>query len=77
MDDQKERLEQEEAAVKEQTASEPAEQTAQVPAAAPKRTTRCRRKPAVEKTEPAEQTQLTMDQTGAGRRRRTGSGRSC
>ena len=63
MDDQKERLEQEEAAVKEQTASEPAEQTAQVPAAAPKRTTRCRRKPAVEKTEPAEQTQLTMDQT--------------
>lgn len=63
MDDQKERLEQEEAAVKEQTASEPAEQTAQVPAAAPKRTTRCRRKPAAEKTEPAEQTQLTMDQT--------------
>ena len=63
MDDQKERLEQEEAAVKEQTASEPAEQTAQEPAAAPKRTTRCRRKPAVEKTEPAEQTQLTMDQT--------------
>ena len=37
MDDQKERLEQEEAAVKEQTASEPAEQTAQEPAAAPKR----------------------------------------
>ena len=63
MDDQKERLEQEEAAVKEQTASEPAEQTAQVPAAAPKRTTRCRRKPAAEKTEPAEQTQLIMDQT--------------
>mgnify|MGYP004705119911 CR=1 FL=1 len=63
MDDQKERLVQEEAAVKEQTASEPAEQTAQVPAAAPKRTTRCRRKPAAEKTEPAEQTQLTMDQT--------------
>ena len=63
MDDQKERLEQEEAAVKEQTASEPAEQTAQVPAAAPKRTTRRRRKPAAEKTEPAEQTQLTMDQT--------------
>lgn len=63
MDDQKERLEQEEAAVKEQTASEPAEQTAQEPAAAPKRTTRCRRKPAAEKTEPAEQTQLTMDQT--------------
>lgn len=63
MDDQKERLEQEEAAVKEQTASEPAEQTAQVPAAAPKRTTRCRRKPAAEKTEPAEQAQLTMDQT--------------
>ncbi len=63
MDDQKERLEQEEAAVKEQTASEPAEQTAQVPAAAPKRTTRCRRKPAAEKTEPAEHTQLTMDQT--------------
>ena len=63
MDDQKERLEQEEAAVKEQTASEPAEQTAQVPAAAPKRTTRCRRKLAAEKTEPAEQTQLTMDQT--------------
>ena len=63
MDDQKERLEQEEAAVKEQTASEPAEQTAQVPAAAPKRTTRCRRKPAAEKTEPVEQTQLTMDQT--------------
>ena len=63
MDDQKERLEQEEAAVKEQTASEPAEQTAQEPAAAPKRTTRRRRKPAAEKTEPAEQTQLTMDQT--------------
>lgn len=63
MDDQKERLEQEEAAVKEQTASEPAEQTAQVPAAAPKRPTRCRRKPAAEKTEPAEQTQLIMDQT--------------
>ena len=64
MDDQKERLEQEEAAVKEQTASEPAEQTAQEPAATPKRTTRCRRKPAAEKTEPAaEQTQLTMDQT--------------
>ena len=63
MDDQKERLEQEEAAVKEQTASEPAEQTAQVPAAAPKRTTRCRRKPAAEKTEPAEHTQLTIDQT--------------
>lgn len=63
MDDQKERLEQEEAAVKEQTASEPAEQTAQVPAAASKRTTRRRRKPAAEKTEPAEQTQLTMDQT--------------
>lgn len=63
MDDQKERLEQEEAAVKEQTASEPAEQTAQEPAAAPKRTTRCRRKPAAEKTEPAEQTQLIMDQT--------------
>ena len=63
MDDQKERLVQEEAAVKEQTASEPAEQTAQEPAAAPKRTTRCRRKPAAEKTEPAEQTQLTMDQT--------------
>lgn len=64
MDDQKERLEQEEAAVKEQTASEPAEQTAQEPAAASKRTTRCRRKPAAEKTEPAaEQTQLTMDQT--------------
>ena len=64
MDDQKERLEQEEAAVKEQTASEPAEQTAQEPAAVPKRTTRRRRKPAAEKTEPAaEQTQLTMDQT--------------
>ncbi len=63
MDDQKERLEQEEAAVKEQTASELAEQTAQVPAAASKRTTRRRRKPAAEKTEPAEQTQLTMDQT--------------
>ena len=63
MDDQKERLEQEEAAVKEQTASEPAEQTAQEPAAAPKRTTRRRRKLAAEKTEPAEQTQLTMDQT--------------
>ena len=64
MDDQKERLEQEEAAVKEQTASEPAEQTAQEPAAASKRTTRRRRKPAAEKTEPAaEQTQLTMDQT--------------
>ena len=63
MDDQKERLEQEEAAVREQTASEPAEQTAQKPAAAPKRTTRRRRKPAAEKTEPAEQTQLTMDQT--------------
>ena len=64
MDDQKERLEQEEAAVKEQTASEPAEQTAQEPAAALKRTTRRRRKPAAEKTEPAaEQTQLTMDQT--------------
>ena len=63
MDDQKERLEQEEAAVKEQTASEPAEQTAQEPAAAPKRTTRRRRKPAAERTEPAEQTQLTMDQT--------------
>ena len=64
MDDQKERLEQEEAAVKEQTASEPAEQTAQEPAAAPKRTTRRRRKPAAEKTEPAaEQTQLIMDQT--------------
>lgn len=63
MDDQKERLEQEEAAVKEQTASEPAEQTAQEPAAAPKCTTRRRRKPAAEKTEPAEQTQLTMDQT--------------
>lgn len=63
MDDQKERLEQEEAAVKEQTASEPAEQTAPEPAAAPKRTTRRRRKPAAEKTEPAEQTQLTMDQT--------------
>ena len=63
MDDQKERLEQEEAAVKEQTASEPAEQTAQEPAAAPKRTTRRRRNPAAEKTEPAEQTQLTMDQT--------------
>ena len=63
MDDQKERLEQEEAAVKEQTASEPAEQTAQEPAAAPKHTTRRRRKPAAEKTEPAEQTQLTMDQT--------------
>lgn len=63
MDDQKERLEQEEAAVKEQTASEPAEQTAQEPSAAPKRTTRRRRKPAAEKTEPAEQTQLTMDQT--------------
>lgn len=64
MDDQKERLEQEEAAVKEQTASEPAEQTAQEPAAVPKRTTRCRRKPAAEKTEPAaEQIQLTMDQT--------------
>ena len=63
MDDQKERLEQEEAAVKEQTASEPAEQTAQEPAAAPKRTTRRGRKPAAEKTEPAEQTQLTMDQT--------------
>ncbi len=63
MDDQKERLEQEEAAVKEQTASEPAEQTAQVPAAAPKRTTRRRRNPAAEKTEPAEQTQLIMDQT--------------
>ena len=63
MDDQKERLEQEEAAVKEQTASEPAEQTAQEPAAAPKRTTHRRRKPAAEKTEPAEQTQLTMDQT--------------
>lgn len=62
MDDQKERLEQEEAAVKEQTASEPAEQTAQEPAAAPKRTTRRRRKPAAEKTEPAEQTQLTMEQ---------------
>ena len=29
----------------------------------PKRTTRRRRKPAAEKTEPAEQTQLTMDQT--------------
>lgn len=63
MDDQKERFEQEEAAVKEQTASEPAEQTAQEPAAAPKRTTRRRRKPAAEKTEPAEQTQLIMDQT--------------
>ena len=63
MDDQKERLEQEEAAVKEQTASEPAERTAQEPAAVPKRTTRRRRKPAAEKTEPAEQTQLTMDQT--------------
>ena len=63
MDDQKERLEQEEAAVKEQTASEPAEQTAQEPVAVPKRTTRRRRKPAAEKTEPAEQTQLTMDQT--------------
>ena len=64
MDDQKERLEQEEAAVKEQTASEPADQTAQEPAAVPKRTTRRRRKPAAEKTEPAaEQTQLTMDQT--------------
>ena len=63
MDDQKERFEQEEAAVKEQTASEPAEQTAPEPAAAPKRTTRRRRKPAAEKTEPAEQTQLTMDQT--------------
>ena len=63
MDDQKERLEQEEAAVKEQTASKPAEQTAQEPAAAPKRTTRRRRKPAAEKTEPVEQTQLTMDQT--------------
>lgn len=63
MDDQKERLVQEEAAVKEQTASEPAEQTAQEPAAALKRTTRRRRKPAAEKTEPAEQTQLTMDQT--------------
>ena len=63
MDDQKERLEQEEAAVKEQTASEPAEQTAQEPAATPKRTTRRRHKPAAEKTEPAEQTQLTMDQT--------------
>ena len=63
MDDQKERLEQEEAAVKEQTASEPAEQTAQEPTAAPKRPTRRRRKPAAEKTEPAEQTQLTMDQT--------------
>ena len=63
MDDQKERLEQEEAAVKEQTASEPAERTAQEPAAAPKRTTRRRRKPAAEKTEPVEQTQLTMDQT--------------
>ena len=63
MDDQKERLEQEEAAVKEQTASEPAEQTAQVPAAAPKRTTRRRRNPAAEKTEPVKQTQLTMDQT--------------
>ena len=63
MDDQKERLEQEEAAVKEQTTSEPAEQTAQEPAAAPKRTTRRRRNPAAEKTEPAEQTQLTMDQT--------------
>ena len=63
MDDQKERLEQEEAAVKEQTASEPAEQTAQEPAAAPKRTTRRRRNPAAEQTEPAEQTQLTMDQT--------------
>ena len=63
MDDQKERLEQEEAAVKEQTASEPAEQTAQEPAAALKRTTRRRRKPVAEKTEPAEQTQLTMDQT--------------
>lgn len=63
MDDQKERLEQEEAAVKEQTASEPAEQTAPEPAAVPKRTTRRRRKPAAEKTEPAEQTQLTMDQT--------------
>ena len=76
MDDQKERLEQEEAAVKEQTASEPAEQTAQVPAAAPKRTTRRRRKPAAEKTEPAEQTQLTMDSDCAGGRRRTGSGRN-
>ena len=43
MDDQKERLEQEEAAVKEQTASEPAEQTAQEPAAASKRTTRRRK----------------------------------
>ena len=63
MDDQKERLEQEEAAVKEQTASKPAEQTAQEPAAAPKRTTRRRRKPAAEKTEPVEQTQLIMDQT--------------
>ena len=62
MDDQKERLEQEEAAVKEQTASEPAEQTAQEPAAVPKRTTRRRRKPAAERTEPAEQTQLTMEQ---------------
>ena len=76
MDDQKERLEQEEAAVKEQTASEPAEQTAQEPAAVPKRTTRRRRKPAAEKTEPAaEQTQLTMDQTApaedAGKNRRT------